>query len=55
MVRGIFQKLNYPYSQFACNNLSVEMMFDTVWETISRPERMGFRVLGITCDGASPN
>ena len=55
MVRGIFQKLNYPYAQFACNNLSGELMFDPVWEAISRLERMGFRVLGITCDGASPN
>ena len=55
MVRGIFQKLNYPYAQFACNNLSGEMMFDPVWEAISRLERIGFRVLGITCDGASPN
>ena len=55
MVRGIFQKLNYPYAQFACNNLSGELMFDPVWEAISRLERMGFRVLGIMCDGASPN
>ena len=55
MVRGIFQKLNYPYAQFACNNLSGDLMFDPVWEAISRLERMGFRVLGITCDGASPN
>ena len=55
MVRGIFQKLNYPYAQFACNNLSGELMFDPVWEAISRLERMSFRVLGITCDGASPN
>jgi len=55
MVRGIFQKLNFPYAQFACNNLSGDLMFDPVWEAISRLERLGFRVLGVTCDGASPN
>jgi len=55
MVRGIFQKLNYPYAQFACNNLSGDLIFGPVWEAISRLERLGFCVLGITCDGASPS
>jgi len=30
-------------------------MFDMVWEAVSRLERMEFRVLGVTCDGASLN
>ena len=30
-------------------------MFDPVWEAISSLERLGFYVLGITCDGASMN
>ena len=55
MVRGIFYKLNYPYAQFSCKDLSGDLMFDLVWEAVSRLERMGFRVLGVTCDGASPN
>ena len=55
MVRGIFFKLNYLYAQFSCKDLSGDLMFDLVWEAVSRLERMGFRVLGITCDGASPN
>ena len=45
MVRGVFQKFNYPYAQFACSNLSGDLMFDPVWKAISRLERMGFRVL----------
>ena len=45
MVRGIFCKLNYPYVQFSCKALSGDLMFDLVWEAISRLELMGFRVL----------
>lgn len=55
MVRGLFQKLNYPYAQFACANLSGEQLFDPVWEAISRLERIGFYVLALLCDGAAPN
>ena len=55
MVRGIFYKLNYPYVQFSSKALSGDLMFDLVWEAVSRLERMGFRVLGMTCDSASPN
>lgn len=55
MVRGLFQKLNYLYAQFACANISGEQLFDPVWEAISRLERIGFYVLALTCDGASPN
>lgn len=55
MVRGLFQKLNYPYAQFACANLSGEQLFDPVWQAVSRLERIGFSVLALTSDGASPN
>lgn len=55
MVRGLLCKLNYPYAQFPCHDLSGSMMFDPMWEAIARLEKLGFRVLGLTCDGASPN
>lgn len=55
MVRGLFQKLNYPYAQFACANLCGEQMFDPVWQAIARLERMGFYVLALICDRASSN
>ena len=55
MVRGLFQKLNYPYAQFSCANLSADLLFDPMWEAISRLERLGFKVLALTCDGASAN
>ena len=47
MVRGLFQKLNYPYAQFACANLNGKQMFDPVWRAIGRLERMGFYVLAL--------
>ena len=55
MVRGLITKFNYPYVQFACNDLSGSQMYDPMWEAVSRLERLGFCVLGLTCDGASPN
>ena len=55
MVPGLFYKLNYPYAQFGCANLSGDQLFDPVWQAILRLERLGFCVLALTCDGASPN
>ena len=55
MVRGLLSKLNFPYAQFACTNLSGDLLVDPVWEAISRLERQGIRVLALTCDGASTN
>lgn len=52
IVRGFFQRLNYPYAQFACANLSRDQLFDPVWEAISRLEMLGFKILALTCDGA---
>ena len=30
-------------------------MFDPMWEAVARLEKLGFCVLGLSCDGASPN
>ena len=55
MVRGLFFKLTYPYSQFACSSLKGDLLFDPIWEAIARLEGLGFCVLALSCDGASPN
>ena len=55
MVRGWVSNLNFCYAQFACDTLSGDLLVDPVWETISRLERQGIRVLALTCDGASAN
>ena len=47
MVRGLFHKFNYPYAQFACANLSADLIFDPVWEAISRPEKTRIQSLSI--------
>lgn len=55
MIRGLTSKLNDPYAQFACANLSGDLLVDPIWEAISRLERQGIKVLALTCDGASTN
>ena len=55
MVRALFYNFNFPYVQFACGNLSGNLLMNPVWEAIFRLERMGFFVLTFTCDGASTN
>ena len=55
MIRGLFSNLNFPYAQFACSNLTGDLLFDPFWEAISRLERQDIRVLALTCDGASTN
>ena len=55
MVRGLFSNLNFPYAQFSCSKLTGDLLYDPVWEAISRLERQGIRVMCLTCDGASTN
>ena len=55
MLVFMVKRINYPYAQFACANLSANLLFDPVWEAISRLERLGFKVLALTCDRASAN
>ena len=51
----MISKLNFPYAQFACADLSGDLLIDPVWEAISRLERQGFRVMALICDDASTN
>ena len=55
MVRGLFNKLNFPYAQFACCIITGDLLMTPVWEAISHLKRQGFKVLSLTCDGASSN
>ena len=55
MVRGIFMHLEYPYAHFPTHKLSGADIFSIVWEAIERLEFIGFKVLVVTADGASPN
>ncbi len=55
LVKGLFNRLSFPYAQFPCTALSGELMYDPVWEAISRLELCGFKVLALTCDGLAAN
>ena len=55
MVKGLLHKFDYPYVQFTCEKLTGDLMVDPMWEAIARLERIGFAVLALCCDGASPN
>lgn len=56
MVRGLFIRLQFPYTQFLCTTTATgDMLYDLVWEAVYRLERLSLKVLAITADGASTN
>ena len=55
MVRGLFSGLQFPYAQFACLSITAVQMFHVFWKAVARLERIGLKVLGLTCDGLSAN
>lgn len=54
-VRSFFTRLQYPYSQFPCSSLAGEQIYKPFWLTVSRLERIGLKVVALTCDGLSAN
>ena len=55
MFKGLFTNISLPYAQFAAHSLKGHEMFPLLWKVISRLTRFGCCILGITCDGSSPN
>ena len=55
MFRGIFFRLRFPYAHFPTTGITGDFIFLIVWEAVERLERLGFKVLVITADGASAN
>ena len=55
MVRGIFFKLEFPYAHFGTRGVTADFLFLIVWEGIRQLESLGFKVICVTADGASPN
>lgn len=55
MVRGIFTRIRFPYAHFFTRGIHEHDLFSIVWEAIERLEKLGFKVLVVTADGASPN
>lgn len=55
MVRGIFINLRFPYANFPTTSITGDALFLIIWEAVERLEKIGFKVLVITGDGASAN
>ncbi len=55
MVRGIFSTLRFPFAHFPSGAISSDQLFPIMWEAVERLERLGFKVIAMTADGASPN
>lgn len=55
MVRGAVTSLIFPYAIFPVCSLKGYNLFPVLWEVIGRLTRHKFRILAITCDGASAN
>ena len=55
MVRGLFLPLSFPMAHFPTNKLTADKLFVIIWEAVERLERLGFKVIAITGDGASIN
>ena len=44
MVRGLFLDIQFPYAYFPSRKVLGYMLFDPLWEAVSRLERCGFKV-----------
>ena len=44
MVRGLFSKLQFPYAQFPCANLSGDLLYEPFWEAVRCVETCGLKV-----------
>ena len=55
MVRGIFTHLQFPYAHFLTTGITSDFLSSMVWEAIRQLEFCGFKVIAVTCDGASTN
>ncbi len=55
MVRGLFTRLQFPYVQFPCSNVSGDLLFNPFWKAVERVERCRLKVVAATADGSSVN
>ena len=55
MVRGIFSNLDFPYAHLPTEGATADQLFPIVWDAVRNLEESGFKVMVITCDGASLN
>ena len=55
MVQGIFSNLQFAFAHFPSEGVSAVQIFPLAWDAVRNLEEKGFRVMMMTCDGASSN
>lgn len=59
LVKVLEVNLRIVYVEYNVSNQNLfftgDQMFNPFWESVSRLERCGFKVMGLTCDGLSAN
>ena len=55
MFKDLFTDTALPYAQFALSSLTGANIFPLLWKVIESLTRTGCYILGVTCDGGSPN
>ena len=45
MVRGLFNRLQFPYAQFPCKSISGDLLCNPFWEAVSRIERLVYSIV----------
>ena len=55
MYRGWFSNITLPFAQFPVASPKGHDLFPLLWKAIGRLTKIGCVILGVTCDGATPN
>ena len=55
MYKGLFANMSLPFAHFPVSSVKGYDIFPLVWEAIGHLQRIGCVILGITCDGGTPN
>ena len=55
MIRGLFIDLRFPFAHFPTKELTGECFYNIMYEALEHLETIGFKVIALTGDGASPN
>ena len=55
MFKGLFNNVSLPYAQFPVCSVKGGDIFPLFWQTVGRLQRIGYVILGATCDGCSSN
>ena len=55
LLHGVATNLNFPYAQFATNDISGYQLYAILTEAVMRLEFLGLKVIALTSNGASLN